>query len=60
MIIQRARPSPRLLALALSGIAWSSAHAQSEPPSGGIQEVVVTAERSAARDVSSDAPAYRR
>lgn len=45
---QRARLSPRLLALAVSGIAWGNAHAQSEAPSDTFQEVVVTAQRTAA------------
>jgi iron complex outermembrane receptor protein len=48
MNIQRARLSPRLLALAVSGIAWGSACAQQQAPSDGIQEVLVTAQRSAA------------
>ena len=48
MNIQRARLSPRLLALAVSGIAWGTVHAQSKAPSDGIPEVVVTAQRTAA------------
>jgi iron complex outermembrane receptor protein len=41
---QRAHLSPRLLALAISGIAWGNAQAQA----GAIQEVIVTAQRTAA------------
>ena len=49
---QRARSSPRLLALAVSGItsgiASDTASAQASAPSDGIQEVVVTAQRTPA------------
>jgi iron complex outermembrane receptor protein len=45
---QRGHLRPRLLALAISGIAAGAAHAQTSPSSDGIQEVVVTAQRTAA------------
>jgi iron complex outermembrane receptor protein len=49
---QRARLSPRLLALAVSsvvaGIVAGTAHAQDLAPSDGIQEVLVTAQHTAA------------
>jgi iron complex outermembrane receptor protein len=47
----RVRPNPSLLAAALAGIAWHAAGAQTVTPGAagdGIQEVIVTAQRSAA------------
>ena len=47
----RVRPNPSLLAAALAGIAWHAAGAQTLTPGAagdGIQEVIVTAQRSAA------------
>jgi iron complex outermembrane receptor protein len=48
----RVRPNPRLLAAALAGIAWHGAQAQTASQAGtdpaAIQEVIVTAQRSAA------------
>jgi iron complex outermembrane receptor protein len=47
----RVRPNPTLLAAALAGIAWGTAQAQTATPGAagdGIQEVIVTAQRSAA------------
>jgi iron complex outermembrane receptor protein len=49
---QRGRLRPRLLALAISGIAAGAAQAQALPPDG-IQEVVVTAQRSAAPEAKT-------
>jgi iron complex outermembrane receptor protein len=47
----RVRPTPRLLAAALAGLAWHGAQAQTAPQAaadGAIQEVIVTAQRTAA------------
>ncbi|WP_036168205.1 TonB-dependent receptor [Massilia sp. 9096] len=50
---QRGRLRPRLLALAVSGVAAGTAYAQALPPSDGIQEVIVTAQRIAAPQSST-------